>query len=506
MKKIAASLLLFILIFSSNVAPTKAAQGDWWWPYQNDFIDKVENPDPKEIFGERYTHAQVSWIINSAVHILSGPVSKCGGVPDDQKLSCITTALSASNGGGPILALAGLNDILLTTKPASGVDYVATKLKKYDLVPEAYAQGYGFNQALKPIQTLWTAARNAAYALSTIALVVLAFMVMMRARISPQTVLSAQIAIPRIIIALIFITFSYAIAGFLVDLAFVVQGLIGAIMASSGLARDGATAVSYFNQMNQSAGGMLAFGIAFIVEIFFRILPIMTLLAVALAPTGVGTVGVVVADIIILLVLLLFVLVAMFKILFLFIKTYAAFIFKVAAWPFVILMNAVTGGSQMGYIKGLVAELSIFVNIGLIIMLAHFIFYGFGNATWVSGADWAGSNFLNLNPFQFVPMTGINDTGFFPSGFSFGDTATIGLFISFATLVGAPGFAKSIRDQIATGRAKFGFELGGAGVVGGVGKGTAAGAMSNKFEQMADARTGARGEKLLRSLAKTRFF
>ncbi len=52
-------------------------------------------------------------------------------------------------------------------------------------------------------------------------------MVMFRQRINPQTVITAQAALPGLVIGLILITFSYFLAGLISDTAFISTNLIG---------------------------------------------------------------------------------------------------------------------------------------------------------------------------------------------------------------------------------------------------------------------------------------
>ncbi|MGB9706492.1 MAG: hypothetical protein ACPLXP_00210, partial [Microgenomates group bacterium] len=86
------------------------------------------------------------------------------------------------------------------------------------IVKPAYAQaGVGF-QGLRPILSLWKVFRNIAYLFFTIVFVVIGFAIMFRVKLNPQTVISIQNAIPRVVVALILVTFSYAIAGLLIDL------------------------------------------------------------------------------------------------------------------------------------------------------------------------------------------------------------------------------------------------------------------------------------------------
>lgn len=100
----------------------------------------------------------------------------------------------------------------------------------------AYAQGVGFSgfAALLPV---WKAFRNIAYMLLAVIMIVIGFMVMLRKKIDPKTVVTVQNAIPRIVITLLLITFSYAIVGVLVDLMYVSISMIVVFFERAGLLR-----------------------------------------------------------------------------------------------------------------------------------------------------------------------------------------------------------------------------------------------------------------------------
>ncbi|CAN5139668.1 hypothetical protein BH11PAT1_BH11PAT1_0800 [soil metagenome] len=95
--------------------------------------------------------------------------------------------------------------------------YMEYMSSNFGIAPKAYAQAQGFDQ-LKGILGVWTIFRNLAYLFFVLILVIIGMGVMLRLKIDPRTVMSIQNQIPRLIIGLILITFSYAIAGFMVDL------------------------------------------------------------------------------------------------------------------------------------------------------------------------------------------------------------------------------------------------------------------------------------------------
>src|SRR3989338_4413336 len=135
-----------------------------------------------------------------------------------------TDAITANSGA--IAAEGKLVAILFASPPVSGVSYFAHKIQEFNPVQPTYAQtgGIGF-AALSPVQDIWTVFRNASYVGFVIVFVIMGFMIMFRAHISPQAVATVQDSIPRIIIALVLVTFSYAIAGLLIDVMFLVLNI-----------------------------------------------------------------------------------------------------------------------------------------------------------------------------------------------------------------------------------------------------------------------------------------
>ncbi len=118
----------------------------------------------------------------------------------------------------------------LQTPPASGIEYIA-QVKDNFLGKPAYAQGVGF-QGLQFLLPLWRGFRNVIYVISTIIFIVIGIMIMLRVKISPQAVITVQSAIPKLITTLILVTFSYAIAGLVIDLANFLQAFVIAIFFS----------------------------------------------------------------------------------------------------------------------------------------------------------------------------------------------------------------------------------------------------------------------------------
>lgn len=110
----------------------------------------------------------------------------------------------------------------LFQKPASGIPYTLAAVQNFGIAPKAYAQvdpqttGVGF-QSLSQIQNLFELSRNIVFILLVGLFVVIGILIMVRFHMDPRTVMTVQNQIPKAIIAIVLISLSYAIAGFLVD-------------------------------------------------------------------------------------------------------------------------------------------------------------------------------------------------------------------------------------------------------------------------------------------------
>ncbi|MBI2039681.1 hypothetical protein HYT18_01285 [Candidatus Microgenomates bacterium] len=142
--------------------------------------------------------------------------------------------LSQTNlSGGALGATTSLIGMLYQNPPIRTADYLASVGQGLGIVKEAHAQvvGSGAN-VLSPILALWQVSRNIAYLVMIIIFVIIGLMVMFRQRINPQTVITAQAALPGLVIGLILITFSYFLAGLISDTAFIGTNLVGAYFSA----------------------------------------------------------------------------------------------------------------------------------------------------------------------------------------------------------------------------------------------------------------------------------
>lgn len=117
------------------------------------------------------------------------------------------------------------------TPPASFAFWFKDGLENAGFVPKSYAaEGIGFS-SIKGYRSIWSIFRNLSYLILVFIIVAIGFMIMFRMKLNPQTVVTVENALPRIITTLLFITFSFAIAGFLIDLMYVLIALVVSVLS-----------------------------------------------------------------------------------------------------------------------------------------------------------------------------------------------------------------------------------------------------------------------------------
>lgn len=421
-----ASIILLVSVLSSFARPVRA-QGTWYSPTFEEFTNRVfDDSNPEEIFGERYTLAQVVWIFHSLTSIL---------VPDII-LACLT------KGTGPGVAscleevislipfidlgyatdgtesLANTIDSIITKNPISGIGYLKQVASRFHIIPEASAQGgFGFGN-LGALRTIWASIRDIAYFLMILAFIVIAFMIMFRVKISPQTVITVQSALPRLIIILILITFSYAIAGFMVDLAYLVIGLFAIIIDPSV---GGLGALELFNRLI----GVTPLLTMFLIPLVWLLLGFVFGGAAILIP-GLGFILFLLPAIIMLVIALVF-FVIWIRILWLMLRTFINVILLVIASPILILLGVFpTSGGFGAWLRNLISHLAVFPIIIIMIFLGHFFFWS--TLSGVVGDVLSlipGLNVYDLDP---APLSGtISFPGFSLASEVFGFVAAFGI-------------------------------------------------------------------------------
>ena len=480
-KKIIASIVLASFIFVNAgvyfVNTVKAQEGSWYFQDYDDWHARVYNENnPDEIFGERYTAAQVEWVIYGIFAFIlnhmvgneglitcilenrDNPVSfvlHCGDDIAAQIRDWVAEGLlsgvdsTSLTNTDLVIHENPISDILSGNRPISGVGYLRDSASKFNLVQEASAQGFGF-EAASSIRQLWVAVRNVTYFFLILIIIAMSFMIMFRFKISPQTVITVQSALPKIIIALLLITFSYAIAGFMIDLLYVVIGIIAAVLSQSNLfvpppASYTGSSWSYMYEALTGAnfgqgivGVMLLYMLLFIIIAFFALFSNITGLALFPATFIIWVILIIVAVIAVLIILL--------KVIWTLIKTFVMTLLLIAVGPIFIIL-----GGFSGWLKNLASHLAVFAAIGPMLAIAMFFL---GNALPDS---WNNTTLLGVNLSGFISenipfhpnITALSNSSWIPPFLPFGrDLDIVWLFASFVVITLIPNVANMIKSMI----------------------------------------------------------
>ncbi len=361
------------------------------------------------------------------------------------------------------MQLGGVIADMYTTKPADSGLFLADMGHSLGFIPDqAYAQGIGFS-GLEPLLPIWKAFRNIAYLLMALVMIVLGFMIMFRKKIDPKTVVTAQNAIPRVIIALILITFSYAIVGFMIDIMYLLIFFIIAIFKSTNYLPDpgwwvqnvfhihtndalygqGGIGAQLFNVdvnplkflgWNMSEGTALSGSIA-------AIIGGLALTTVSM-PVGVGISIAGFALPLVHLVLAIVLLFLFLRLLAFFLSSYIQIIISLLLAPLQLLMEALPGSNSFSsWIKNLAANLAVFPIGGAMFMLSSIF------ANFSSNPGKLGSTNLWIPPYTSVAS----------------NTTAIGALISLGILFAIPSVAGSVKEALKAKPAMPMFDTGGGG-------------------------------------------
>lgn len=482
LKKIIISTLI-LLVFSTSFLATEVkaqeAGGTWYNQTFQEWYSKVyDNSNSSEIFGERYTAAQVQWIIYGlfafVLNTTTGSPETTTCLMNNDVNDCIDRLKDLFNGIQQIPNQQGLNTqtkntgflaTLFADRPLSAITYFKDTARSLKLIPEAEAQspnGFGFN-ALDPVLQIWRASRNLAYGLFVIVILVLSFMIMFRVKISPQVVISVQSALPKIALALILVTFSYAIAGFLVDIMYVVIGLISLFISQTFSFMNWVVVPSpnqVFGFLTQGVLGMGILGVLGLYMLLFVFASILGLLGVnglgglISGLTGLDVVFAFLALLLIIIVAVLLIFISL-KIMWMLIKAFATVLLLVIAAPFQIALGTVVPGLGFGsWLRTFLSNLAVFPFTGLMLSLAYIFLFLVLDATFKSFFPSGWLDFVKQLGFGFpgaAQITGAFSHQGWPPLLVFGvqnATAVIYLGASIIVLFLTPKGADIIKGMI----------------------------------------------------------
>lgn len=382
--------------------------------------------------------------------------------------------------GGALGASTKMMALMYINQPASGIQYVADAIRSgFNIAPSAYAQVGGTGElAIRPVQKLWQLSRNIAYIAFILVFVAVGIMIIFRRRLNQQTVISVQNALPGIVVALILVTFSYFIAGFIIDLAFVFSQLVGILIISqfapvvppattpTGTAittvqniLNSQNVVSLFSSFAINSklsdiipelsgpisdifglGGRGVMGLAGAIAgclgggAIGTVVPILGNVVGCLIGGGVGAAGGAIAgsyfiSTFIMLVLLIGLLQAMFRLLFSLINSYVVIIINTILGPLMILASAIPGQGALVNIwfRGLLGNVLVFPAVFALFVLVAAIL-GFDNPWYLNSAVGTFT--------QTLPLFGGVSQGF------------VRLILAYGLMLAAPGIPDFIRQLL----------------------------------------------------------
>lgn len=210
------SLLPFGKSFAQTPPPVSSVN-----PYLQPNVDKNV---PVNL--HTWSQSIVTEVMASFVCLLGGvdPISRthtCLGVSNNGTLGYVP-----NKGGANGMIVSALDSMYSSNLLPHTKDYLAYMGNEFG-VHKSYAADIGIGiRGLTPLINIWIVMRNLAYLLVTIAFAFIGVGVMLRVKIDPRTVMTIENQLPKLIIGLIMSTFSFAIAGILIDLMYIVVSLI----------------------------------------------------------------------------------------------------------------------------------------------------------------------------------------------------------------------------------------------------------------------------------------
>lgn len=182
-----------------------------------------------------------NWTQNVMIEVMSAMSCQIAGVdPTSPNQACLgidpkTKKIGFVKNGGGAIGLMGNMIAMTLTPPIHFGDYTTYLAQNFGLVKPAYAAvdtGTGFF-GLSPLLGMWTTFRNIVYLIYIAAFAIVGFAIMLRIKIDPRTVMTISNQLPKIIISILLVTLSFAIAGALIDIMFIATYVTTNTLAST---------------------------------------------------------------------------------------------------------------------------------------------------------------------------------------------------------------------------------------------------------------------------------
>jgi len=319
-----------------------------------------------------------------------------------QKTLFLGQELSKINSDGAIQNSGKFISSLYQNRPASSVEYLADiggRLTNFKLTPSVYAQstgteGMGF-QNLTAILNVWKAFRNVAYLIFALGFIFYGVLIMLQIKISQNVVASIETALPKLVVTLVLITFSYAIAGFMIDLFYVIVGILYSVFINNNIIGTGAFGLKWAKIVSGQSFGIGVSALIFMLDASFSVntilagilsIPIELASVIAVVGTFLGGITILLG-----LIILLAVFITFLRLIWMLLQAYIKLLLAIIFSPMILLGNILPGSTAFsGWLKNILGELSIFgTTIIMLTLSAHFLGGGLGIGTYdSSGALW----------------------------------------------------------------------------------------------------------------------
>jgi len=227
-------------------------------------------------------------------------------------------------------------------------------IPNYDHEGGVYAREPGYSQLLGTgIASIWSVVRNVAYMFFVLVFVVGGFMIMFRHKLGGQTIVLVYNTLPNVVLGLILVTFSFAIAGFIIDVGGVLINVIAGLL---GPQIDTTTPFSV-------AYGYIYGGSPFNIVVLFM----ENILSFLFGTLGLRYEGSLFVALVIMLILVLVVLFASIRIFFALMKAYIGILIDTIASPIVFAIATIPGKQAVMF--------DWFYRVGKNVLIFVFIFF-----------------------------------------------------------------------------------------------------------------------------------
>lgn len=325
---------------------------------------------------------------------------------------------------------AGLISVPYSHPPASGMAWVQQGLQNAGFVPDTYAAtGTGFAQ-IHSYLPIWKLFRDISYLLLVLVMISIGFMIMFRVNLGGAAV-GIESALPRIVLAMIMITFSFPIAGFLIDMMYALIAICIGLLYNAGLAANQNTGwlgtyptakdylnsyltAGFFELWPRGSGNFMKVGASLwqlmppMVQGMFQIIivPIATYYTstilhipekIAGSFSGISIAGFAIGDLVKLpvvvmataligfffiigpslilgLIIFLTILMFIFRIFFMLLESYIKILLYIIFSPFILMFSAIPGNGNIGWwLRNMIGELMTFPTVMIITLVGNAI-------------------------------------------------------------------------------------------------------------------------------------